>query len=180
MKIETDRLELVPLTADQLLLWELNSTQLENDLNCVYRGEPLVGRFKDIVHTQERTARGDRSNYLWHTFWFIIRKEDRVVVGSSDFKDIPDADGQTEIGYGLENQFEHNGYMTETVTAMCRWAFCQPDVRRIIAETYLDNSASQHVLKRCGFSEFKHDQSIWWKLDRNQVGIGVENESACS
>ena len=48
---------------------------------------------------------------MWHSFFFIIRREDRVVVGSADFKDVPNKDGEVEIGYGLGKEYEHNGYM---------------------------------------------------------------------
>ena len=51
-----------------------------------------------------------------------IRKSDNVVVGSADFKNVPDEKGQVEIGYGLGKAFEHEGYMTEAVRAMCSWA----------------------------------------------------------
>jgi RimJ/RimL family protein N-acetyltransferase len=40
-------------------------------------------------------------NYVYHSFWFIIRKEDKTVVGSMDFKNIPNKLKEIEIGYGL-------------------------------------------------------------------------------
>ncbi|MEY8298927.1 MAG: GNAT family N-acetyltransferase [Emergencia timonensis] len=50
----------------------------------------------------------------------MVRKSDRVVIGSADFKDIPNEAQEVEIGYGLGKDFEHNGYMTEAVQAMCK------------------------------------------------------------
>ncbi|WP_423231066.1 GNAT family N-acetyltransferase [Clostridium magnum] len=64
-------------------------------------------------------TRKDPNNYLWHSFFFLIRRDDRIVVGSADSKDIPNGNGEVEIGYGLGKEFEHNGYMTEAVKAMC-------------------------------------------------------------
>ncbi|WP_341398813.1 GNAT family N-acetyltransferase [Clostridium cadaveris] len=60
------------------------------------------------------------------------------MVGAADFKDIPNQNGEVEIGYGLGKEFEHNGYMTEAVKAMCELALKQEGVRNIIAETDLD------------------------------------------
>nr|WP_235828932.1 GNAT family N-acetyltransferase [Anaerosacchariphilus polymeriproducens] len=98
-----------------------------------------------------------------HQFWFLIRKTDRVVVGSADFKDIPNAAQEVEIGYGLGKKFEHNGYMTEVVQAMCDWAIEQENVLHIIAETETDGFASQRILQRCGFVEEKCGDTIWWR-----------------
>jgi len=56
-----------------------------------------------------------------------IRKEDKRVVGSIDYKNIPNEIKEVEIGYGLEKQFEHNGYMTEAVSTFCKMAFMDED-----------------------------------------------------
>jgi ribosomal-protein-alanine N-acetyltransferase len=106
----------------------------------------------------------DETNYLYHSFWFLIRKADRIVVGSADFKGLPNMDGEVEIGYGLGEEFEHNGYMTETVKAMCQWAMKQEKIKYIIAETDIDGIPSQKILRRCGFKQYKQGDTLWWKL----------------
>ena len=121
MKIETKRLELIPLTWDQLKLWCYDIKSLEKELNCIYKAEPMEGIFFEIVKGQYEITKNDPQNYLYHTFFFIVRKEDRVVVGSADFKDVPNDKGEIEIGYGLGKEFEHNGYMTEAAEALCKW-----------------------------------------------------------
>lgn len=54
--------------------------------------------------------------------------------------------------------------MTEAVRAMCDWALKQNGVKHIIAETELDGFASQRILKRCGFTEYVRDLTVWWRL----------------
>ena len=162
--IETARLELYPLNVNQLKLWCEDIPSLEKELNCTYQAEPMQGIFHQIVKEQLTATENDPDNYVWHSFWFLILKADRTVVGSADFKDIPNADGEVEIGYGLGKKFEHNGYMTEAVEAMCKWALNQKDVLHVIAETDTDGFASQQVLRNCGFAEYKRDKTIWWKL----------------
>ena len=162
--IETDRLYLVPLTAQQLRLWVEDIPVLEKELNCHYCAEPMADIFLDIVKGQLDITKKDAANYLYHTFWFLIRKTDRVVVGSADFKDIPEENKEVEIGYGLGKEFEHNGYMTEAVKAMCDWAITQDNICHIIAETDIDSPRSQSILKRCGFSKYKQDETVWWRL----------------
>lgn len=164
MEFETDRLYLVPLSSDQLRLLAYDIKALEKELNINYRAEPVEGHFSDIIKKQIAVTENDEKNFLFHSFWLIVRKSDRTVVGSSDFKNIPDEKGEVEIGYGLGKEFEHNGYMTETVKAMCRWALNQSDVKHVIAETETYNLPSQNVLKRCGFKLFKQGETFWWKL----------------
>ncbi|ALR90792.1 GNAT family N-acetyltransferase [Clostridium butyricum] len=164
MIIQTERLELILLTPNQLKLWIDDISALEKELNCSYREEVMEDFFINIVKNQYEIAKKDIDNYLWHSFFLLIRKKDRVVVGSADFKHIPNENGEVEIGYGLGKEFEHNGYMTEAVQAMCTFAMKQDGVRNVIAETYLDGFASQRILKRCGFKKYKEDERIWWRL----------------
>ena len=164
MIIETDRLYLLPLTVHQFRLWIKDIATLEKDLNCSYQAEPLVGEFLDILKGQLEVATKDELNYLYHSFWFIIRKTDRVVIGSADFKDVPNENKEVEIGYGLGKEYEHNGYMTEAVQAMCNWAMAQDNISHVIAETDIDSPQSQGILKRCGFIQYKQKDTLWWRL----------------
>ena len=164
MTIQTQRLELVLLTTHQLKLWFEDIAALENELNCTYKAEPLEGVFLDIVKNQYEVTKNDPDNYLYHSFFFIIRKSDRIVVGSADFKNVPNEKGEVEIGYGLGAEYEHNGYMTEAVKGMCAFALAREDITAVIAETEVDNFASQRVLQRCGFKKYKQDETMWWRL----------------
>lgn len=164
MVIQTERLELIPLTLNQLKLWIEDIPTLEKELDCSYKAELMEGFFLDIVKGQYEITLKDPDNYLWHSFFFLVRKEDRVVVGSADFKDIPNENGEVEIGYGLGKEFEHNGYMTEAAKAMCDWALKQNGVKSVIAETELENFASQNILERCGFKVDKRGETLWWRL----------------
>ena len=156
MRIETERLNIIALTPEQLELWTYNIRELEKELLCSYKAEPMEGLFREIVCGQVEKVQKDPVNYLWHTFWFVVKKSDHCVVGSIDFKDVPNSDGEVEIGYGLGRDFEHNGYMTETVQAV--------EVNHIIAETDVDGASSQRILIRCGFKEYARKDTIWWRL----------------
>ena len=162
--IETDRLQILPLKACQLKLLAEDMPSLEKELNCKYCAEPLEGEFFDIVKCQIMKTEKDETNYLYHSFWLIVRKSDRIVVGSTCFKDIPNENHEVEIGYGLGKDFEHQGYMTETIQAMCHWAMEQENISHVIAETEIDNPKSENVLKRCGFVRYQQDKGIWWRL----------------
>ncbi len=164
MIVDTERLELYALSALQIRLWLNDIPALEKELNCSYRAEAIEGFFRKIVEGQATLTEKNASEYYWHSFWFLIRRSDRVVVGSADFKAGPNENGEVEIGYGLGKEFEGSGYMTEAVAAMCAWAKAQSGVSNVIAETDLDNAPSQNILKRCGFAETRRGDSVWWRV----------------
>lgn len=164
--IEIERLQLIPLTAHQLRLWTEDLPALEAELDCRYQAQSLDGFFGKIVRGQQTVTEQDAAHYLFHTFWFLVRKADRAVVGTASFKNLPTEAKEVEIGYGLGSQFEHGGYMTETVQAMCRWALSRADIDWVIADTEPDNLPSQMVLRRCGFVEYDRLGTIWWRLGK--------------
>lgn len=162
--LTTERLILYPLDPAELRMWIDDLPGLEAKLDCRYRAEPMEGHFLEIVKGQAEIADRDPENYLFHSFWLLIRREDRVAVGSADFKAPPDETGAVEIGYGLGKEHEGRGYMTEAVRAMTDWAFRQPGVVSVIAETEKESLASQRILTRCGFRKEREDETLWWRL----------------
>lgn len=51
-------------------------------------GGTAGGPFCEIVKGQLKMAEKNPDDYLWYTFWFLIRKTDRIVVGAVVFKDV--------------------------------------------------------------------------------------------
>jgi [ribosomal protein S5]-alanine N-acetyltransferase len=89
----------------------------------------------------------------WFSWYALARDQDiewPVLVGGGGFKGAP-RDGTVEIGYAVIPQFRGRGYATEMVRALVKWAFQQPGVTRVIAETEGLNPASERVLARVNF-----------------------------
>lgn len=161
--LQSERLLLLPLTADQLRLLCYEPQALEWALGIRYEGEPLE-ELLDILAGQLPRMEQDPENWLWDTFWLIVRREDAVCVGTIDFKAPPDAAGAVEIGYGLGEGHRGSGYMTEAARTLCGWALARPEVTAVTAETLPENRPSQNVLRRCGFVPAQ--QAGWWRLER--------------
>ncbi len=85
----------------------------------------------------------------WYCIW-MIKLKDGAHVGNFSFKGL-NADGAVEIGYGINDEYQGQGYATEAVNAAVLWALQQPGVTRVEAETESSNIASQRVLEKCGF-----------------------------
>ncbi len=86
----------------------------------------------------------------WGAAWEIAL-EDGTTIGDLCFKGEPDKSGAVEIGYGINAEYQRNGYGTEMVAAMAHWALVQPGVKLVVAQTDPENLASQKVLRKNGF-----------------------------
>ena len=169
MKINIeDGLHLYPLSSEELSLWLNNIPELEKKLSCTYCAEPLEGILKDSIQSQFILGMSENiPNWIWYTYWFLIRETDNKIIGFLSFKGKPTKDtGKIEIGYSLGKDFEHKGYMTEAVMSLCNLAEQYPEVKKINALTLTENTASQRLLIRCGFRKFSETPSSFLFIRR--------------
>ena len=82
-------------------------------------------------------------------YYRITRLADGRAIGGLGFKGQPDG-GDVEIGYGLAPSARGHGYAAEAVIALLIVA-ADHGLSRVIANTTLDNIASQRTLIRAGF-----------------------------
>ena len=90
-----------------------------------------------------------RDQWDWYAMW-MIEKTDGTHIGDLCFKGLKE-NGNPEIGYGILDEFQGQGYATEAVRLAIKWAFDHPEVAAVEAESDPENTASQSVLKKCGF-----------------------------
>lgn len=82
-------------------------------------------------------------------YYQITRSADGLVIGGVGFKG-PPGEGRVEIGYGLAPSGRGHGYAAEAVAALLTVA-AERGVTTVLADTDLDNVASQRTLIRAGF-----------------------------
>jgi RimJ/RimL family protein N-acetyltransferase len=82
-------------------------------------------------------------------YYRVTRLSDGSAVGGIGFKGQP-VDGCVEIGYGLAPSARGHGYASEAVIALLALG-AELGISRVIADTTLDNLASQRTLIRAGF-----------------------------
>jgi len=168
--IQTERLELIPLTLQQLETGLVSIKQLSADLDL-----PLVSDlFSEDAERAVRMkiAKMHKASALvhtWFTYWLIVIKKEGIGAGLVGFKGTPDKTGAVEIGYGINSIFQNRGYMTEAVSAMITWAFNHPECKKITATGVIQgNLASRKVLVKNGFEEKKSDPAgVDYELVRN-------------
>ena len=91
-------------------------------------------------------------------YYRITRLADGRAIGGIGFKGRPDG-GCVEIGYGLAPSARGNGYAAEAAIALLAMAADQ-GLSRVIADTTLDNIASQWTLIRAGFRLVSTDAEL--------------------
>lgn len=167
MKLETNRLIIFPLSYQQLDLYLQAENKLEDALG-LHKGNRVIS--VDLAEALKETilpAVFSSNNYLYSTLWTIVHKEMNQMVADFCFKGAPDHAGEIEIGYGTYEEFQGKGIMTEALGAMIEWAFSQPNVNTILAETDQTNAASHKTLLKNNFKSSKVvGAMIWWKLER--------------
>jgi len=135
--VKTERLRIVPLSIEELRL--------------LHDGEPDDG-MKQAYGEMMDAVRRSPGREEWGTYWNICLTSG-TRVGGLCFKGAPDAEGGVEIGYGIDEAYRRNGYASEAVTGVIKWAAEQSGVRRVTAQTEEENAASEKVLLKSGFAK---------------------------
>jgi RimJ/RimL family protein N-acetyltransferase len=151
--LTSSRLQLIPLDHHLLKSWQQSGREaVEKKLNLkpnyislekFYTKEmedALINYWLPMTHKFPL-------DFMWYTNWEIILTASSCSIGGIGLSGLPDNQGTTEIGYAIDQKFRGHGYAAEAVDTLARWAFQDPDLRVIRAETPCENSASQRVLQ---------------------------------
>ena len=87
--------------------------------------------------------------------WYVVEPAadggPGTLTGMCGFHAPPTPEGDVEVGYGLLPAARGRGYATEAARALVAYAFADPRVRRVVAETLPHLDASIRVMERAGF-----------------------------
>ncbi len=137
MNLKTERLELRLQTPREVLEW-------------VQSLAPDVRR--EISESWLSRLRGTSVPDPWTCLFAIMERKSGIWVGSCGFKGPPDELGTVEIAYGIDEQYRGLGYATESAQSLVEFASNLEKVNAILAHTKPENPASEHVLRKTGFS----------------------------
>lgn len=84
--------------------------------------------------------------------WKVVEKSSGALIGSCGFAH-PHETFEIELGYLFARSAWDAGYATEIAHATTVYGFANLGFREIIALTDIENTASQKVLRKIGFSE---------------------------
>ncbi len=152
--VKTDRLELVCGNLELARVEVFNQQQISALLNAEVPNNwppPLndAASAEFFLNYAE-----NNQDALEFGMWYIILAdgEKREAIGNIGFKGKPDEAGTIETGYSIVENHQRKGYASEAVAGLLKWAFNQPSVEKVIAETLTNGFPSQKVLKKNGFT----------------------------
>jgi [ribosomal protein S5]-alanine N-acetyltransferase len=149
--LRTERLELVPLSADAIdALLAGDAARLRTLAGAEFADPvgppPYMAESLPVV--QERLRKNPAEAQWWN--WLVVRQDNAEAVGSVAFGGRPDPAGSVLIGYAMYPAREGSGYATEAVRAMVDWAFAQPGVKIVRALAPVWNTPAVHVAEKVG------------------------------
>lgn len=141
--VKTSRLILRPPTLDDA-----------DDIFNKYAQDPKVTRYlpwpvnESINNTREFLTRCVQCWEEGNSFpWAITLKSDNNLLGMIEMRI---SGFMAELGFVIAKQYWNQGYMTEAVDALTRWALAQENIYRVWAACDLDNIGSTKVLEKAG------------------------------
>lgn len=149
-EIRTHRLDLLCLTAEEL--FEIGQNE------DVFRGRSFenphgVITGEDLPRTNRvHDVRLNPGNIRWY-YRMIIDRTRNLAVGSVSFHGAPDERGMVEIGIGIAEAEQGNGFASEALFGMWNWAAHQPDVKFLRYTVSPTNAASMAIIKKFEFPQ---------------------------
>ena len=96
--------------------------------------------------------RKDPQARSWGLYYLIDLDAGRRLVGCGGFVAPPDDTGTVEIGYSVLADYRRQGYATGLCRMLIDYAFKDPRVKAMIANTYPHLAASIGVMEKCGMA----------------------------
>lgn len=169
--IESERLKLIPLNLVQLRIYQqppilaqelgLSGIRIENEPFFQHEFDDALANY--WLPMVEKNP----DHYEWFTNWLIVLKQENAGIGGIGLTGLPDANGETEVGYGIGLDYRKRGYASEALQCLCAWAFQHPALMTVVAHTPADLLSSQKVLQKAGFQFVKiENELIKWAREK--------------
>jgi ribosomal-protein-alanine N-acetyltransferase len=163
--IETARLRLLVLLPKEIeALIEGDTTRASQLAEVTFPvGWPDDVEARQGLTWHLRHLRADVAPRPWR-IRVIVEQATNVVVGSVNMKGPPDARGDVEIGWGVNEDRRRRGYAFEATAAVMGWAASQPGVHRFSATIPDDNVSSQALARKLGMArtrELRRELPLW-------------------
>ena len=144
MILETERLSMRPITADDL------------DWLVAMRTPDAVNRFLGGPAMQNRESLTKRLPFYLschekygYGFSVMTLKETGEQVGTSGLQPL-EGSGEIEVGYNLSEKFWRKGLGYECAMAWLKYGFDTVGLETIVAVAHPDNTGSWRIMEKCG------------------------------
>ena len=97
--------------------------------------------------------------------FFMVRNADNAVVGEIGCS-VDNASATGQVGYTVVEPFWGRGYATDGLRALLRHVLAEPGIRRVVAQTMVEHTASRRVMEKAGMRYYgqrvgtEHGESV--------------------
>jgi len=146
---ETERLYGIPLSVENYASFEKNEEPKWEGLTNPYRH--LIEGRSPLPHRIPKV----KANPAFAEIGIILAvlKSNKEIIGSAGFHNFPDSNGMIEIGFGIVDEKQNNGFGTEFLLGMWRMICKRPDVKILRYTVSPENAASMHIISKLGFKQ---------------------------
>jgi ribosomal-protein-alanine N-acetyltransferase len=163
LALETERLRLVACTAELAEALTYDRGEAEDLLGAEIPAGWPTEELAAFLPVYARELASDPA-LLGYGIWLVLDPLEGTLVGDSGFKGKP-ADGVVELGYSTAGPYRGRGFAFEAAQALVGWAFSQPGIEKVVAETEPDNAHSIRVLEKLGMRQVaERDGMLRWEL----------------
>lgn len=162
MKLESKRMEITPLNLNEIKIFIKSRSDYERHANLTVTGVEVPEFYRDeiIEAIQQKPELWTSKNkeYLFHTFWLLILKETKTIVGQFEFNGHPNSLGEVEVFFMVEAPYRRKGIATEAMTEILKWGCKTKRFRKVFIEADFRNKAAMASLKKLGFKKETNDE----------------------
>ncbi|WP_299847872.1 GNAT family N-acetyltransferase [uncultured Roseovarius sp.] len=173
--------DLVPVLETERLVLRGHQTSDFPESAAMWADPRVVAHISGTPFTAEQSwSRLLRYAGHWHHlgfgYWVVESRKDRAFLGEVGFADYhrdtsPSLKGKPEAGWAFKTDAQGNGYATEAVTAMLRWADRHLEFAQTACMFDPDYAASLNVARKTGYSNevigrYGRDKALFMERSR--------------
>ena len=162
MKLESKQMEIIPLNLHEMRIFIKSRGDYEKHANLTVTGVDVPEFYRDeiieAIQQEPESWTSKNKEYLFHTFWLMILKDSKTIVGQFEFNGRPNSQGEVEIFFMVEEPYRRKGIATEAMVEILKWGCKTKLFRKVLIEADMRNKAAIGSLQKLGFKKEPSDE----------------------
>ena len=155
-------MEIIPLNLNEMRIFIKSRSDYEKHANLTVTGvevsEFYREEIKEAMELEPESWTSKNKEYLFHTFWLMILKDTKTIVGQFEFNGRPNSLGEVEIFFMVEEPYRRKGIATEAMVEILKWGCKTKLFRKVLIEADIRNKAAMGSLQKLGFKKQPSDE----------------------
>jgi [ribosomal protein S5]-alanine N-acetyltransferase len=162
MKLESKRIEIIPLNLHEMRIFIKSRSDYEKHANLTVTGvevpEFYCEEISELIQQEPEFWTSKNKEYLFHSIWLMILRESKTIVGQFVFNGRPNDQGAVEIFFMVEEPYRRKGIATEAMLEIMKWGCKTRLFRKLYIDADVLNKAAMASLHKLGFKKQTDDE----------------------